>query len=994
MGSYELINFPLTGAMDSKSEDIAIPTPSLALAYNVHIPKTGGYARRRPYTTMTASTQDAATVTGQRAIYPYRDTVLMLDATKAYEYSTTESRWVDKGTVPIVQTTIQGVAAPADTTPIFCDMGVCTNGVSVHVSLDVDSAGANGSLNLRAMDANGTFLGSRVLDAAPVSQQVRCAATGNRVWVVWAAAANVLKTLVFDATSSTTINSSLVTTSPVTSASDINSISDITPRPVAGNVFVAYLTTTAGLIKWGFLDTAGALGSTSTFATGVTPTSITCAVQSSEALHGIAYADTTNPNDIYAIHRTWNGSAWSVTASSGALDTAMTAGGNFAIACIYTDATTLTVFYSEVDTTNSVMRTYQSTYTSAGVATSRTKTLRHVWLASKPQFFNSVLYFVGYCCGTESAVTPYSVDNPTFYLFRATDGIPLAVVTPGTSFTQFFSLGIVSLSAYSAGLRFASLDMLRVFNLGGSLLGGIAIRDVFINFSPSESLRSWEWDLARYMPSGFLLEYDGVSFVESGFLRYVTPNARSWSLASSNGAGVLASSKTYYYVALPEWTNAQGRRHLGTHGGSKSITTGVADNTVTVTIKTVVTTLKQGSRSDFAWVIYRTDDAVATENSIFYRVGSIPNDPAADQVVFTDLNNLTVAEQEQIYLGTGELDNSPPPFGHVAACSNGRAAVAGSRSSNSIVNLSKTATSGRALEFSDAITISVPEEGGAITGIEWLNETLFIFKKERIYRVRGTGPNNSGVGSFADPELLTTDCGCITQRSIVAMPMGVMFQAERGIMLITQSHQVVYAGAAVESPPSPGAALGTCIDAVLLPEHQHVRFSDGTTCQVFDYYHQRWMVWSAASDGPSCEFQDVHTMPAPDAIWQQSGTTWQDVGVDYLAKLSLAWVAGPASKLGHIKIRKVALLGSVKAASTLNMSFKYDSLDSTVESHTTTLSSSAPLRFTCYATKTVTNQFRVDLTDLVQPSTYTTTEGMVWTDVTIEVMVKKGLHLR
>jgi len=996
MGEYQNIAIPLIAGMDSKTEDTLIPAPKLALAYNTQVKKAGGYGRRNGHTAMTALDMTGATVSGQRATQAYLDSVVMFNATKAYEYSSTATRWVDKGACLPTKLTITGITAPADTTPILVDVAVTSNGYAVYGSIETDGAGAMLS-KMHVLDSAGTYIGSRTMDV-PTAAVMRVVSVGVRAWMVWATGASTLRTMVFDGTSATTVNASLTSTATVASAADLGGLGmDIAPRPVAGNVLVAYLSTTAGQIKWGFLDTAGALANTSTQATGRTPGGVACAVETGEVLHGIVYSDGTNPNDVYALHRSFSAGSWTATATSAALDTALTVGIAVALACHYSNSSTLSVYYSEIDTTNGVMRTYRSTYTSGGTIASRVNTIRHTWLASKPVLYQGTAYFIGYQCGTENPALPESVDNPTFYLFDHT-GIPVARMAAGTAMPQFAGLSHpTNLTLSGTTMRAALMETTKTYESPStSIIGLLAVRDVRIAFTDNELMRSFQWADSLYLPGGIMLEYDGVSFVEANFLNFATTS--SWTANSSNTGGGLTNPKTYFVVVIPEWTNARGKKHLGTHGGSKSVAvTGAGEDSITTVIDCSTATLKRGTRNDFVWGVYRTNDTVPSDNSVFYRVGGVANDPDADVVTFVDeMTDGNATLQERIYLDTGELDNTSAPGGYISACGNGRVAVAGGRTAGNIVTISKLATDGRALEFNDALTIVVPEDGGPITAMSWLNETLIIFKEERIYRIRGDGPNNLGQGVFAEPELLTTDVGCIAQQGVVAAPDGLFFQAKRGIMLITGGFQITYVGAPVESPPSPGSTLGTCVDSVLVPKKQQVRFSDGTTAFVYDYYHGLWFVWSVASDGPSTVYSDVHTMPVGSAVWQQDDAVWRDDGTDYFAKVSLAWVAGPQSKLQNIRVRKVGVLGEIKGTSALTVALKYGSLDSSVQLFETTGLASGMLRHVIQPSIGVTNQFRVDLfdADLTGSPTYTTSEGMVWTEVTFEALIKKGLHIR
>lgn len=1001
MGAYTTISIPL-GRMNTKTEDSVLPMPEVALAKNVQVNRTGGYARRPGYAALSALDIAGNTVMGTstttvKACVAYRDAmVAFTNANKCFEYSNTASRWVDKGAVVVSCVDVSSLGSPSDVTPVAVDVAVTSTGYTVYTTSEADAAGTTCAVGFVVLDANGTVVGKRILDTIGAAAiMARVVAVGAKAYIVWPNDSNEILLQVVDCTSVATVATSLTAGTGITVTSTFGGGAtsfDVAVRST--DMFFAYVTTTAGTVEWGLISTAATpvVSGTSSFATGRTPATIAVAVESGLAAHSIVYTDSTTPSDVYVLHRSWNGTAWSVTSTSAALDTTLSTSPGAVLAARFDSSTVLRVWYSCVETDNLV--TYQATCTTAGVVSSRVETLNRTWLASKPFSVGSALYFWGWQCDTDNILQPYTTANPALYLFESSTGLPVAQALPGTAMVNNFGLlPLPQVATSGATYRTGFLEQTRPYVAAGSVLGGLATRAVDVSFADSELYKVVEDEDVLLIPGGMLQEYDGDVVVESGFLRF--PTTENWTITASNGSGGLTVSKQYFYIVIPEAGNYRGHRVLGTHGGSKSVTMGGSDDTNTLVIGSITATRRQGAVPDLVFGVYRTNDAVPSDDSTYYRVGQVANDPAAATVTFVDeMTDGDAILQEQLYLGTGELDNVAPPSCRIIAKGNGRVVVAGGETQNSLY-FSKRRVDGRAVEFNDALRVDCPSDGGPIVALAFTNTTLLIFKQGRIYRMHGEGPNNAGQGAFIEPELLTSDSGCLTQHSVVQTPMGVMFQSERGLMLIDQGFNVSYIGAPIENV-SP--TLGTCVDAVLLPGEQQVRFSDGVQAAVFDYAHGFWFIWSIPAEGPSCVFNDAHCIPHSSLkVLQQGASTWQDNAVDYNTIITLAWLSSPSSRLQNIKVRKVGVLGTVTGESQMSVVVYYDGSDNASFQEDYLDMAAGPLRKVFMPASKVGNQFRLSVQDVASNGVgvdYTTTAGFVLTEVTFEVLVKKGLHLR
>jgi len=91
-------------------------------------------------------------------------------------------------------------------------------------------------------------------------------------------------------------------------------------------------------------------------------------------------------------------------------------------------------------------------------------------------------------------------------------------------------------------------------------------------------------------------------------------------------------------------------------------------------------------------------------------------------------------------------------------------------------------------EFSDVFVNNIDELGGGVTAIGAMDDKLIFFKANTKFFVYGDGPTPSGANNtFSDADRVTSDGGCVNQRSIVSTPMGLMYQSLKGIYLLDRS---------------------------------------------------------------------------------------------------------------------------------------------------------------------------------------------------------------
>lgn len=994
---WQILSYPMFGGVDTKFNGHILQAPKLQLCTNVYADKTGRIRKREGRSVMPSTELDGTTIDSLIAMGMHGDRLLGLGAIKGYEFSNDAQRWIDKG--PLTSIKVSHKQVTKGTTPatsiIQCDSATVNN-ITAYVYLD-----ASADVRMTVIDESGTVIDAdRVLTLT--GSTVRAVAHSGKLYLFyWESSVTDIMVKIIDPTSASTLNTSLAAAAvQVTTDADTAVIYDATSSTGNG-VFLAYRTSAGapGVLKWGFVSSTGVLANTSTIATPAVLTGIACDAHSAGAVHGIVGHVNTTPNDGYSWIQTWSGSAWTATATAATtFDTALAAIMT-QVACKFDSATVLRIWWSgdaeAGNTTENREKTVTATHTTGNVVTTRITTSRLSQLASKPFVVNGRTYIaigVGKADGIQS--TLFLLDNDTVS--------PVAVVLQDTAFYgENISGWHTTVSVVGSTARFTCISKTRVGDDddGNALLdSALGVMSFDLEFSHDASHRMVTIEGTTYMAGGFLQEYDGVSFTESGFLRFCEPSLCALTPAAG---GSMTASSTYFYQFIPEWWNANGQRVRGTNSGAKSVALAAGQTQVTINIPAIIMTLKQASktpaRHGLVIGIYRTLSGAGAE-APFYRVGEV-NNANVDELNYVDqLSDILAQDEELLYLGTGELDNAAPPSAHIMTQGAGRIFLAGGPDDSEVL-ASKLHASGETVAFNEALIIKIPDFGGKIVALEFLNELLVVFKERAIYRLRPTGVNNLGEGEFGEPELISADTGATNQRGVVLMPMGVMFTSLKGIYLLDQAFQVHYIGAPVEGfYPTLENGIPTPLSAALLPQKQQVRFSLGGNDLVYDYFHKQWYVYTYnnAISGPAAVWNNSYVAPyGAQNSWREDFTlsvlSYLDLSNSYQSTVRLAWLRSPSTLQGEVRVRRLGLL-AINAATGGSLRVKvYDDYDESVAVQTITETNLA-------TTGVVARQWRLDnqrvASMMIEFDDIGSAVDLRLSEIAFEVGVKTGFEAR
>jgi hypothetical protein len=358
---------------------------------------------------------------------------------------------------------------------------------------------------------------------------------------------------------------------------------------------------------------------------------------------------------------------------------------------------------------------------------------------------------------------------------------PVSNPSPGLAWPGFFAQGkaIVQANghlAYAMGQKRAG-----VYGSYGQLL-------VDLDFTSSARWLPCAWGNSTYLSGGLPSYYDGSRVAEIVFL--IRPNAPTVTTA---GTG-LTLAVGRQYVAVYEEVDADGNWHQS--GVSNPTSSGpVANKTITVAVAplTISSRITANTATRALRVaIYATTDGFAAP---WYRLATVANDTSAAVVSYADaVSDANLSKGAKLYeqynvLGTA-LDKRPPPSFQCLTNYNGMLVGA----SGSDVWYSGQNVSGEGAWFNPIFQVPVPGEGD-ITALWVMDGTLFAAKRREIYAISGEAPSDNGTsGGLGQPRRLAVDVGCIESRSPCVTSLGVFFQSERGIEILTRAQAAEWIG--------------------------------------------------------------------------------------------------------------------------------------------------------------------------------------------------------
>lgn len=458
---------------------------------------------------------------------------------------------------------------------------------------------------------------------------------------------------------------------------------------------------------------------------------------------------------------------------------------------------------------------------------------------------------------------------------------------------------------------------------------GVASFNARMEFAYSDGCRQKVGD-SIYSLNGSLIEFDNRGPHENNFH---APASVLSAVENTGTANPNVASKKFSYLVTYEFIDGQGQITRSAPSGAYAITTGATAASITINAWTPPFTLKFGGSNGFTYspnvVIYRTEN----NGSVYYRIISIPvttND--GNYVSFVDTTaDSSITDNERVYTTGGVIPNDPAPNGEFSAAGAGRIFIGGLEQEDEIA-YSKKQLFGESVNFTDNFRIRIASGSNTdktkISGIGYLDGKIIIFRQNSIYYISGDGPDELGQGDFSEPEIISSDAGCIDPRSVLSMPNGLMFKSRKGIYLLDRSLQVSYVGSAVEDYNNE-----SIVASIVSDKFNECRFyTSGTNCLVYNYLFGAWSIFKNQTNLDADIWSNSPVIIRGGLVTKETENNYQDGAGYYSMKFTSPWLKLDLIQ-GYIRCYQLWIIGTFKSAHTLKCKVYVDYDDSTFDDY-------------------------------------------------------------
>lgn len=566
------------------------------------------------------------------------------------------------------------------------------------------------------------------------------------------------------------------------------------------------------------------------------------------------------------------------------------------------------------------------TCTSIGTVGSPQIVARSVGLASKAFILNNTIYFLG---------VYQSPFQPTYFLLSSVGQVISRLAYGNSGGYKITGLPGINISGQSVTIGYQFKDLIEAVNKlqGLSNPGGIysqtGLNSVTFTFGTKQV--SAELGSSLNLTGGFLWMYDGYIPVEQNF--YLWPDSVEVTTSTSGGS---LTDQQYFYQVIYEWSDNQGNIHRSAPSIPVSQTTsGGNTSTNTIHIPTLRLTYKLSNPVKIS--IFR----FSASQQNFFEITSITspllNDISVDQVSFVDTQpDSAILGNALIYTTGGVVEDIGAPSFNALTLFDSRLWGIDAEDPN-LLWYSKQVIEGTPVEMSDLFTLftapttAVQGSTGITHCLAPMDDKLILFKKDAMYYINGSGPDNTGANSqYSQPTFIAGTVGSTNQQSIVFIPNGLMFQSDKGIWLLGRNLSTSYIGAPVED----FTLTSKVVAAVSIPGTNQVRFTmDSGITLIYDYFFNQWGTFIGIPAVSSTVYNDLHTyVDESGRVLQETPSKYLDGANPVLQGFTTGWInpteivnGNRGQRLqGYQRAYFMFLLGTYKSPHKLSINVAYD----------------------------------------------------------------------
>lgn len=881
------IALPLSLGIDTKSDNKQQPIGTLESLENAVFDEPGKLKKRNGYDKIELKDVDDNTITNPEKISKYKKELVLFNKTNMYSYASTIQKWSNKGS---------SFTAVPNSTQVLRTKDEQTASDSTHASgLNIfvyqDSTGV--SLSIIDNTTNAFLLNKELISASAINPKV--INRDNTIYIFYTES-NVLKYKKFNIFTFNDISAATTVVTAQDSIFDVQLVSD--------RIHIVFNSTTAsGTLTFQALKIDDVLTSATEVASEYASVAVSLAVDPTSRIL-CAYYDGT---DVKVV--TFNYSLGVKLIPETSIETISNV-TNVTIVESSTDTYTVAYEVSATETYNHFIKK-NTINTSASVGTPEVL-LRSVALASKLWTHESETYFTALHDNTLQSTLFVSDIN----------GNLISKISPNTSGNVITAGGLPRISNINDTQYLLTSQVKgRLSQDNGTFFSILGVNSTVLDFDPASKFKTKSLGQNLHISGGFVKMYDGTQLTEHSFHLY----PEGVTAGSTSVSGGVLSDGTYGYQAVYAWTDAQGIIHRSTPSLALSITLSGGGSTQQQSIE--VPTLRLTDKNNVIIELYRTE----ANGTIYYLVSSTtsptPNDKTVDSITITDdsISDSDLISRETLYTTGGVLSNLPSQPASIIESFKNRIFTTTSKANK--LSYSKIQNEGFPVEFNDSLEIVIPSFGGDNIALKSMDDKLIIFKQNSLHYLSGDGPNNLGLqDTFIEPELISSDIGCINSDSVVLTPTGIFFKSNKGIYQLTRSLSLQYIGAPVEDFNSL-----TITSAEVVADKNQVRFttSDGA-CQVFNYMQQKWTSFSNHKAKSAISFDNSYYYLRTDNLLYKESSDFNDNGTSIKLKLESGWLSFSGVQ-GFQRIYKLLLLGAFKSSHKIRIKIAYDYIEAYTE---------------------------------------------------------------
>lgn len=464
---------------------------------------------------------------------------------------------------------------------------------------------------------------------------------------------------------------------------------------------------------------------------------------------------------------------------------------------------------------------------------------------------------------------------------------------------------------------------------------------------PPDTWRSVAIGPETYMAAGVLTSYDGMECLGYGWPHgpYLDPA----NCAPSTTGGFMAAGN-YLYNVTAERRSAVGVLHRSPVGLAQSfeITTG---STGSVVIGVVAASLGHSQRNPGQFPIYRSivDGSVPQREAIEPSFMTLIDRNLPYPATITDVSNDALIGSSLLNLGTrpalytvgGELEDTQPCSALTLTTYQNRIWMVAGDGRTVWFSKDYTENPGIAPGFYPTNSLAFEEPVTALCAMDW---TLIAFGTDTCSSIIGAGPAPNGAGSTYEVGVIQTDVGCTNPRSVVSMPLGVIFQSSRGLHLVSRKLEASWIGRPVQDKL---AAYPNITSAVLVAAKNEVRWTANNALGtagiviVYNYVEDQWSTSKYTVGGvygapiaDACMWNGVWTFVTPSGqVCCESSTSCLDGTTWVPITLETAWVCA-GGPLAYQAVRNFAIEGISNSNHDLTVSVGFDNETAYTQSRT------------------------------------------------------------